>query len=208
LPVSPCGKGLAFALPSGIQIILSPAGPGTGFIAIIVQSHCILLSVLFSINRQQLSLFDANHALLLASSPLAVEVVLTCIEGLFGFHPGHIRIHPRTIYTFGALLLPLWFGLRLTLRLSSWAFIDGEFCSNPTFKDLLELPLITTLEDSDPSFLLFVTLFYFCRWDRKLARQMLETFPAQEETYEPQGRSRTLWTSVSRAWYVPATLGA
>ena len=183
---------------------MSPAGPGTGFIAIIVQSYCILLGVLFCINRQQLSLFDANHALLLASSPLAVEVVLTCIEGLFGFQPGHIRIHPRTIYTFGALLLPLWFGLRLTLRLSSRAFIDSELCSNPTFKDLLELPLITIPEDSDPSFLLFVVLFYFCRWDRKLSRQMLETFPAQEETHEPQGRLRTLWTSVGRAWYVSA----
>lgn len=113
---------------------------GTGVIATIVQLYSILLSTLFSIGRQQLSLFDANYALMVTSSPFTMYLVFSSICDLLGFETGlfkRVGTHHRIIATFGALLLPIWFGLRLTIRLSSKAFQDSELCGNPTPKDLL-----------------------------------------------------------------------
>ena len=193
---SPCGKGLISTLPPGIQIHLSPAGPEAGFTAIILQSYCILLSMLFCINRQQLSIFDVTHALQLVSSPLTIEVVIASIRGLFGLERrrfGQIKSHPRIMYTLGALLLPLWFGLSATLRLSTRAFIDGELCSNPTFGDWSELLsfLMPTFSDMTAGGLLFVmALYLLLRLIRVLTRQVMTNFQTQEGTSEPQGRSR------------------
>ena len=66
-------KGLILALRLGIQIVWSHAGVGTGVIAYIAQLYYILLSTLFSINRQ-LSLLDRNHALIITSSPLTIHL--------------------------------------------------------------------------------------------------------------------------------------
>lgn len=121
-------------------MILSPASVETGVIAILVQLHCVLLSTIFSIGRQQLSLFDANYALTITSSPFVVYLVYASICDLLGFGTGlfkRIKSHRRIISFSGALLLPLWFGLALTLRLSSKAFTDSELCSDSTFGDFL-----------------------------------------------------------------------
>ena len=129
-------KGLIFAFRPGIQMIWSTAGIDAGVIASIAQLYSILLSTLFSINRQQLSLFDANYALVVTSSPLTIHLVFASIRELLGSRTGffeRIESHPRTIRFFGALLLPLWFGLKLTLPLSGRAFIDSELCSDPNF---------------------------------------------------------------------------
>ena len=125
-----------------------------GVIASIAQLYSIFLSTLFSIKRQQLSLFDANYALIVTSSPLTVHLVFASICELLGHKTRffeRIKSHPRTIYWFGAPLLPLWFVLRLTVSLPGRAFIDSELCSDP---DLLGLLLYF-------SFPPFVNAFFF-----------------------------------------------
>ena len=210
---SPCEKGLIFTLPPGIQIHLSPAGPEAGLTAIILQSYCILLSMLFCINRRQLSIFDVTHALQLVWSPLTMEVVITSIRGLFGLERRRfrqIKSHPRIMYTLGALLLPLWFGLSVTLRLSTRAFIDGELCNNPTFEDWSELLffMIPTFSDVISwGLLFFVALSWLLRLIRVLTRQVMTNFQTQKGTSEPQGRSRTprLFSDLTR--YISVVLG-
>lgn len=76
---------------------------------------------------------------MVSSSPLAIYLVFSSIRSLLGFDTNlfkRINFYPRIIRFFGALLLSLWFGLRLTLRLSPKAFKDSGLCENPTFKDL------------------------------------------------------------------------
>jgi len=210
---SPCGRGLISTLPPGIQIILSPAGPEAGLTAIILQSYCILLSMLFCINRRQLSIFDATHALQLVSSPLTMEVVIFSIRGLFGLKYrfiGQLKSHPRIMHTLGALLLPLWFGLNVTLRLSTRAFIDGELCSNPTFEDWSEFFLFVMPTFSDGTvgvLLLSVALAWLLRLVRVLTRQVMTNFQAQEGTSEPQGRSRILRLFLDLPWCISVVLG-
>ena len=117
-------------------MIWSTAEVDAGVIASIAQLYSILLSTLFSINRQQLSLFDANYALAITSSPLTVHLVSASISELLGFKTRffeRIKSHPRTIRFFGALLLPLWLGLKFTLPLSGRAFMDSNLCSDPDF---------------------------------------------------------------------------
>lgn len=142
-------------------MIFSPAGPKTGVIAIIVQSYCILLGVLFCIGRQQLSLFDVNHALLLVTSPPTVCVMLVCTCGLFKLELFHIKSHPRIIYTLGAFLLPLLLGLGLTLRLSSQAFIDSGLCINTDSIFLSTLFIIFHLSIENCNIILFLFVYSF-----------------------------------------------
>ena len=125
-------KGLTFILHPGIQIQWPRASIDASVIAYLVQLYSVLLSALLSINRQQLSLFDANYTLVISSSPLTLQLVFVSICDLFGFKsnpPQWIQSHRRTICTFGALFLPLWFGLNLTILLSSQAFKDSELCA-------------------------------------------------------------------------------
>ena len=124
----------------GIQMSWPSEGVDAGVIASIAQLYCILLSTLFSINRQQLSLFDANYALTVTSSPFTIYLVFSSIRELLGYETGlfeRLESHPRVIRFFGALLLPVWLGLRITLLLSGKAFKDSQLCDNTTFSDFL-----------------------------------------------------------------------
>jgi len=177
---------------------------------IILQSYCILLSVLFCINRQLLSIFDANHALLFISSPFAVQVTVMSIARLFGFQDNkRVKFHPLIIYILGALLFPLWFGLYLTLRLSTRAFIDSELCSNPGFEDWLKSPFETAAyyDSVFICLLLLLPMLGLFRLIKALDRRMMKDSRAQEGASEPRGRSHTLWISVRYAWHTPV-LGA
>ena len=138
--ISPLSEKLTFAPCPGIQMMWPSAEVETGVMATIAQFYATLLSTLSSVNRQQLSLFDANYALMVSSSPFATYLVFSSIRSLLGFETNlfkRVKSHSRAIRFFGALLLPLWFGLRLTLRLSTKAFKDSGLCENPTFKGIL-----------------------------------------------------------------------
>jgi len=155
-----------FDLHPVIQLTLFSSGIDTEIIAFIFQHYAILLSVLLSITRQQLSLFDANYALMVNSSPLAMHVVFTSIRDLLGFETDlfqRINSYPRTVRLFVVLLLPLWLGLKLALPLSSRAFTDSGLCSksaSPNFFLELKLPwILPSLEDG---YLLCLSIFYQC----------------------------------------------
>jgi len=133
-------KGLIFALHPGIQIAWSRAPIDGAVISSFIQSYSILLSTLLSINRPYLSLFDANNALIITSSPLTMRLVFTSISYLFGIESNffkRIQSHRIIICTFGILFLPLWLGVNLTISLSSWGFIDSELCSHYAWTDQL-----------------------------------------------------------------------
>ena len=126
---------------------------GTEVLAAISQLYFILLSTFLSIGRQQLSLFDVNYALMATSSPFTIHLAFSSICNLFGLRVGlskEIEPYRRIVFSFGALLLPLWFGLGLTLRLSSKAFKDSELCSDPTFRDLIFEPLLFIIPLTGP----------------------------------------------------------
>ena len=134
------GGELTFVSYPGIQMNFSADSVDTGVISMIAQLYSILLSTLFSVNRQQLSLFDANYALMVTSSPFTMYLVFSSICDLFGFETGlfkRVETHRRVISFFGALLLPVWVGLRLTLSLSTTAFQDSKICGGPNFKAVL-----------------------------------------------------------------------
>ena len=134
------GGELTFASYPGIQVNFFTKSIDTGVVSTIAQLYSILLSTLFSIDRQQLSFFDANYALTITSSPFAMYLVFSSICDLFGFETGlfkRVETHRHIISFFGALLLPVWVGLRLTLSLSTTAFQESEICGVPNSKAVL-----------------------------------------------------------------------
>ena len=146
---------------------LSPASIGTVVITALIQLYCILLSTIFSIGRQQLSLFDANYALIITSSPFTIYLVYSSIRNLLGLETGlfeRIESHRRVIGFIGALLLPLWLGLALTLRLSSKAFTDSKLCSDSTFWDFLLDLLLLFAPLTGPLGGVWTVLILFIAW--------------------------------------------
>jgi len=106
--------------------------------ASLIHIYSILLSTLLSTKRQQLSLFDADYALQICSSPLTVYLVVASICDLCGIKTGlykRIKSHRRTTRVLGALVPFLWLGLSMILRLWNQAFKDSELCEGSTFKD-------------------------------------------------------------------------
>ena len=187
----------------------------TGVISMIAQLYSILLSTLFSINRQQLSLFDANYALVVTLSPFAMYLVFSSIRDLLGFETGlfkRVETHRRIISFFGALLLPIWVGLRFTLSLSTTAFQDSEICGGPNFKAVLLECILLFLPLAGP----FTGFWYI------LLGLILETLIAivvgwfatlvgfltrQEGVSGPWKRIWGVWTFVKDVWYVSVVAG-
>ena len=128
-----------FVLYVGVLIVWSPKDVDAGVWASLLQIYPVLLSTLSSINRKQLSLFDASFALVLCSSPFTVYLVAISICKLCGVATClYKRVKScHLISLLGALVAILWFGLSMTLRLSDHAFIDSNLCKGSTFKDWL-----------------------------------------------------------------------
>ena len=127
----------------------SPGDVDVGIQSLLVQFYPILLSTLLSINRQQLSLLDAEFALTLSSSPLTIYLVFTSICDLCGIQTGlykRIKSHRLVIRTFGALILLIWTGLSMACVMSTTAFKDSP-CGSETLIDWL-----------------WATIMYFCNW--------------------------------------------
>ena len=200
---------LTSALLPGILMNWSPTDIDTAVKSSLVQFYPILLSTLFSVNRQQLSLFDASYALVLSSSPLTVYLVISSISAIFGVKNSlneGIRFYPRTTFVIGALILPIWLGLSLTVWLSRWAFIDSELCKDSTFKDwltnLLPTLLLSVLGSSGYPVVsaIVISLFFICLVRRR--RQVVADVLARSEgVHGPWRWWRLLWTSLWRAWY-------
>ena len=187
----------------------SPTDIDTAVKSSLVQFYPILLSTLFSVNRQQLSLFDASYALILGSSPLTVYLAISSISAIFGVKNSlseGIRFYPRTTFVIGALTLPIWLGLSLTVWLSRRAFIDSELCKDSTFKDWLTNILLTLIISASGTngypvvSVIIVVLLLICllrRWRQVRA----DVLARSEGVNGPRRWWRLLWTSLWRAWY-------
>ena len=115
----------------------SPGDVDVGILSLLVQFYPILLSTLLSVNRQQLSGFDAYFALILSSSPLTTYVVVASISNLYGIHTGlykRIKSYRITICILGALVPLLWAGISMVVYLSPTAFKDSQ-CETTSFAD-------------------------------------------------------------------------
>ena len=205
---------LIFALRPGILVTWSPENTDVGIRASLIQIYPILLSTLLSINRQTLDLFDASTALLLTSSPLTVYLVVASICGLFGFETDLYKgtqFHRRTFYILGALVLPLWLGLSMTLSLSGRAFVWSMYCRGSTFKDWLS-ELFQSLESSSPFWPVyldwrigvlpaFALTFGLCLFRRR--SRLMESFQADMEgASKVRGTLRIPWSLLKCAWCV------
>ena len=206
---------LTFASCSGIQTILFNEPVDTQVISAITQAYCILVPTLLSIGRQELSIFDANYALMITSSPFMIQVVFSSIHDILGFKTGlfkRIKSHRRIIHFSAALFLILWFGLRLTLRLSSKAFQDSELCSNPTFKDLLLDLLLLFVPETGPTggfwMLLFaplaLSLFHLVMGWYEVVASLLAR---RERAPGLWGELSRLWELIRVVWCVSITMG-
>ena len=194
-------------------MLLSSADVEAGVIATLAQLYSILLSTLFSVGRQQLSLFDANYALIITSSPFTIYLVYSSIRDLLGFETHLfkcVQSYRRIISLFGALLLPLWLGLRFTLRLSTKAFNDSELCSNSTFEDLLLDLLLLFAPLTGPAGGVWFVLF--CLITASLFAIVMGWLSVALNHYggppfSPWELLFSLWTAFYNAWYI-STLGA
>ena len=194
----------------GIMVTWSPEDVDVGIQSLLIQFYPILLSTLLSINRDQLSLYDAYFALLLSSSPLTTYLVFTSIADLFGIQTGlykRIKSHRFIIRTFGASLLLIWTGLSMTAVMSTSAF-KGNLCSAGTFADWLWyignfLMWVYTTSGGVPA----VGWVLLALWIAPLSRRWPQVREDVKFHSEGASRWRVLCTWVKCAWCVPAEVG-
>ena len=120
------------------MVTLSPGDIDVGIQSLLVQIYPVLLSTLFSVNRQQLSIFDAGVARSISSSPLTIYLVVASICDLCGIRTGlykRIKSYRSITRILGALVLLLWTGLSMTIAMSATAFKDS------LWRWCIELPL-------------------------------------------------------------------
>ena len=194
----------------------SPGDVDVGIQSLLIQFYPILLSTLLSINRHQLSRFEASFALLLSSSPLTMYLVAASIGDLFGIHTGlykRIKSYRPIIRTLGALVLLIWNGLTMTFIMSESTFKDPE-CSAPrTFAYWVRF--IVNYVISSITFLggiyevprgvawVITTPCFVClarRWSQLRADVKLHS--------EGASRLRVFCTWVKCAWCVPVDVGS
>jgi len=189
-----------------------------GVRASLIQSYLILVSTFLSINRHQLSLFDANYALILTSSPPTMYLVAASIYEIFTSKSNlykRIRSHRRTVRTFAVLLPFLWLALSMTLRLSGRAFKDSELCHGSTFKDWILYIIYYQIRDSilavggvlQTQFTVVILVpILALRLFKKRFRFIAGARACWKEASTPWGRLRIPWTFVKCAWWVPVVM--
>ena len=199
----------------------SPENVDMGILSLLFQIYSILLSTLLSINRQQLSSFDAYFALLLCSSPLTVYLVVASIGDLFGIKTGlykRIKSHRLIICALGAAVLPLWTGLSMAAMMSRKAFKDSPCLFNSGFETwlmytLFNLPTSIVYPGAmgyivgNFSTLIFLPVLFFLvkSWDRVVVG-ILAYWEGVSEPWKllctPWGWLIITWMHVKCAWCV------
>ena len=198
----------------GIMVTWSPGEVDMGIQSLLVQFYPILLSTLFSINRQQLSRFEAYFALVLSSSPLTVYLVVASIGDFFGINTGlykRIKSHRTIIRVLGALVPFIWTGLSMALMMSTTAFKD-PYCSAGNFAhwfryiiDMLKYTLVFPggMYDAPPGIVWIIMI----PWLACLARRWPQLRADTKLHSEGASRMRVLCTWVKCAWCVPVDIG-
>ena len=208
-------NGLTFTLLPGILVTWSPEDIGVGVKASLIQSYSILLSALLSINRNQLTTYDARRALDLTSPPLMVYLTIASIGDLCGVRTGlykRVRSHRRILRVLGALILPLWSALSLTLWLSTRAFSNSKDDGGGSFEGwLYSLLFDYTIGQIMFNFVAWIhtpimALFFFlCLFRRR--SQVMKDFRARRGGASKLRKWRTPWVFVKCAWYISVVLG-
>ena len=180
------------------MVTWSPGDVDVGIQSLLVQIYPILLSTLLSINRQQLSRFDASFVLTLSSSPLTIYLVTASICDLFGIHTGlykRIKSYRPAIRALGASVLLLWTGLSMVSSISTRAFKDS-WCGTRTFAGWLgDTANILVFSFMSPGGLIpgfgwvFVSPWFFF-----LARRSPQLRADVKLYSEGASRLRVLWT--------------
>lgn len=202
----------------GILVTWSPADIDVGVNASLTQFYPIILSVLLIVNRNLMSLYDAGCALNLTSPPITVYLAISSICDLLGVQTGlykRVRSHRRIIRVLGALTLPLWLALSLTLWRSPRAFSDSKTYGIPwSVGDWMLTVFLESyiLQASNPTVIwisasIMVPLFFLCLFRRRF--QVMMDFRAHQGG-TPKSRTKWCipWTFVKCAWYVPIVMGS
>ena len=205
----------------GILISWSPEDIDVGVQANLTQIYSILLSTLASVKQNQLSIFDANLALFLSSSPLTMYlVIVSCFSALRRLETDlykRIKSHRRVICAFVILVPVIWFVLTTTITLSDRAFLDSEICHGSTFKDwALEFSLFLLICILYPghgllglpiSVIIFVPLFVLCLFRRRAqVKKDMRSYPEGTSKPWPWRKLCRLRVFMKCAWCVPVVV--
>lgn len=206
-----------FDLFQGILVTWSPADVNAGFKASLTQFYPVILSMLMVINRNQLSLYDAACALNLTSPPLTVYLTISSIRDLFQVRTSLYKMfrsdpYHYTIRVLGALMLPLWFGVAITLCHSTRAFSDSSDDTTqpgwswlwPLFYSYFLLPVPNKV--GRWIFIPIVVSFFLLCLFRRRFQVMTEFRDYQEGASKSWKRWCVPWTFVKCAWYVPIVM--
>ena len=177
--------------------------------SLLVQFYPILLSTLLSVRRQQLSLFDADFALLVSSSPLTIYLSYASVYDLCGIRTGlfkRIKSHRRTIRIIGVLTPLLWTTLSMIESFSETAFLDSSCDPALTFLDWLKATVLTLLSvgrGGAPAEGLIALIPFFIL----LFRRRSQVWADVQLSLDGASRLHIPFTWVKCAWYVPILAG-
>ena len=177
--------------------------------ALLIQFYPILLSTLLSVNRQQLSLFDAGFALLLGSSPLAIYLSFASVCDLCGIRTGlfkRIKSYRNVVRILGAFVPFLWTALSMIKSFSNKAFLDSPCTPTSTFPDWLNQTILSLLSVGRiiPPGLGLLVLFPF---SVLLLRRRSQVWADVQLSLNGASRLRVPFAWVKCAWYVAILTG-
>jgi len=196
------------------MVTWSPGDVDVGIQSLLIQFYPILLSTLFSINRDQLSTTDASFALSLSSSPLTMYLVFASTCDLFGIDTGlykRIKSHHSIIRILGALVLVIWTGLSMILKMSTTAF-KGSSCDPGTFVDwlldtLLYLALTIMYPGDGSVFSALLSAGFITFWIGYAVGRRSQLRAEVKLHSEGASWFRISCTWVKCSWYVPVDVG-
>ena len=179
--------------------------------SLLVQFYPILLSTLLSIKRQQLSIFDAQFALTVSSSPLVIYLSFASACDLCRIRTRlfkRIKSYRNIIRILGALVPFLWTALSMVVNFSDKAFLDSPCRPTSSFLDWLEettVFIILDIVSLGGSF--GIGLAALLPFLILLFRRRSQVWADVQLSLGGASRLRVPFTWVKCAWYVPIPTG-
>ena len=207
---------VTFSLYLGIVVTYSEGDIDLAIQSLLVQFYPILLSTLLSVNRQQLSIFDTNFALLVGSSPLVIYLSFASVCDLCGIRTRLFKRiksywHRNIIRVFGALVPFLWTALSMIASFSNKAFLDSTCRPTSTFwgwlKDTILFLIYTFFSLGRGNFLHGLGLLAMAPFLILLFRRRSQVRADVQHSLDGASRWRVPFAWVKCAWYVPFLTG-
>ena len=204
---------VTFPLHPGFMVTYSHGDVDLAIQSLLVQFYPILLSTLLSVNRDQLSIFDAEFALSVSSSPLAIYLSSASVCDLCGIRTGlfkRIKSHRHIIRTLGALVPLLWTALSMIKSFSNKAFRNSGCGPTLTFLDWLQATIFLLINsllspgmhDTPGTGLALLVPFFVL-----LFRRRSQVWADVQLSLDGASRVRVPLTWVKCAWYVFVPIG-